>query len=219
MKHIIISLFSLLLLITSNNVSNNKSTFDTKDNLKQTQVLSRQNGIGSEYIDSNIEDTPYDGKQVSFTITVISDDSIINSNFLNDGMELLNQPIFNENKEATLNYNISKLQGSSNISISLSENNILSLNVYAICTEYGTFLNTDSYQMAEENYYAFLLLNEYITEEEYSDYINDFSSTTIIEDVSEVGNVDNHSNSEIKRRKIRPLMPMDIFSGLTMNIT
>lgn len=116
-------------------------------------------------------------------------------------MELLSQLTFDENKEATLNYVVSDLKSSSTIYVNLTDNKSLTLSIYAVNTDYGVFLNTDSYEMAEENYYSYLYVNEYISEEEYSNYVNEYSAPAINQDITEVVDADNNSDPEIKKRK------------------
>lgn len=162
----------------------------------------RNNSSNKEYLDTDIEDTPYDENNINFTLYVQTSSEIENTNVINDGMVLNNSIDFNDNHEATMNYTVTSEKASTTIEVNLSNSsNTLSLSIYSYKTEYGIFLNAESLELAEDNYYSYLLYNEYITEDEYANYVNPTSSPSIEKDEETIENVENTNNPKIKGRK------------------
>ena len=68
-----------------------------------------------------------------------------------------------DNYQANVKYNVSEKNATSTIDITLANDERIDITIFAFNTEHGVFLNTESMQMAEDNYYAYLLHEELIT--------------------------------------------------------
>lgn len=188
-----ISLFSVFTKKSEN--INIKSESEVKSNFE------RNNSFNSEYLDTDIEDTPYNENNINFTLYAHTSSKIENTDVKNNGMVLNNIIEFNDNNKASLNYKVFSERASSTIEICLSSNSTLSLNIYSYKTEYGIFLNTESMDLAEDNYYSYLLYNEYITEDDYANYTNPKSLPSIEKEEEIIEDVENATDSNIKQRK------------------
>ncbi len=194
-----------VLLINSFSILTKESN-DTKmiNEINEPKIISkyeRNNSLNDEYLDTDIEDTPYDENNINFTLYVQSTSEIENTEIINDGMTQNNSITFNDNYEVLLNYTVSSEKASSTIKVNLANSNTLSLTIYSYRTDYGVFLNSESLELAEDNYYSFLLYNDYITEDDYANYVNPKSLPSIEKDEETIADVNNVSDSKVKRRK------------------
>ncbi len=179
----------------------NLDNINVNNESKTISKFDRNNSLNKEYLDTDIEDTPYDESNINFTLYLQTNSEIKNTSVTNNGMILNKDISFNENNESNMNYTISSEKGSSTIEVNLYNGNTLSLSIYSFSTQYGVFLNSESIDLAEDNYYAYLLYNDYITEDEYTNYVNPLSVPSIEVEEETVETVENTSNSEIKKRK------------------
>ena len=119
-----------VLLINSFSILTKESN-DTKmiNEINEPKIISkyeRNNSLNDEYLDTDIEDTPYDENNINFTLYVQSTSEIENTEIINDGMTQNNSINFNDNYEVLLNYTVSSEKASSTIKVNLANSNTLS---------------------------------------------------------------------------------------------
>lgn len=183
---------------------------DNVSNSEQLQMKEKNSAIRSErmnapmtgdYLEADLEDTPYQNDSVIFNVYAHISEEIIGAGTFDNGMTLIEPLYFNDNYQANVKYNVSEKNATSTIDITLANDERIDITIFAFNTEHGVFLNTESMQMAEDNYYAYLLHEELITEEYYNEMTyGDTAENIDSEDLSAV-NVDTVSDPLVQKRK------------------
>lgn len=183
MKNLIMPMLAAILAIGTPSVIKDNShtpTNEVKTKQHYNSLKGRNNSQGQSYLAIDIEDGAYQPEELSFKLEVIANGTITNVITNANGLSTSSILFDEETYQApiTLSIGNGQIKGDLGIKVQTSEDEV-ALNIYALNTSNGVFLSTYSYTLAEDNYKAYLLANELITEEEYDSFVYNESTASI----------------------------------------